>query len=131
MQLLYSFAVFILLSVSSTAWGEERVAETLEKVDFIIDTLRDDEGNIYGESYYAMNRNDYPMRISMEITHQENVDAKIVPYTIIMKPDARVPLGSVVKNDTDMDASWKYEWEVEPDLHELNVEKLEMCSKFL
>ena len=131
MRILYSIVIFLLIGMNSLAWGEERVAETLENVDFIIENLRDGEGNIYGESYYAKNNNDYPMRISMELVQAENVDPKIIPYTVIMEPEVRILLGSVVKNDSEKDAVWKYQWEVEPDLHDLNVEKLEMCSKYL
>ena len=131
MQIFYSIALFLLIGANSMVWGEERVAETLDNVDFIVENLKDEEGKMYGESYFALNRNNYPMRISMEITQAKNVETKIAPYTIVMEPSARVPLGTVVKINPEEDAVWNYEWLIEPDLHDLNVEKLEMCSEFL
>lgn len=128
MKMICSIAVFLMIGMNAITWGDERVAETLENVDFIVENLKDEKGNLYGEAYYALNHNNYPIRISIKLVQAENVNQKIVPYTIIMEPDARVSLGSVAKNKSGKDAKWKYEWEVEPDLHGLHTDKLAICA---
>lgn len=109
--------IFLMLMIlGSFAYGEERIAGTLDDVDLIIERLEKDNGHDYGERYFALNRGTSPVRLTIKITDIENADQQLLSHTLILNPHERVDLGTVVQTDITKEARWKYEWSVEPDI---------------
>ena len=94
---------------------EERIASTLENVDLIIEDVLNETGHNFGEKYFAYNRNDFSVRLSIKLVGERNTLDKLIPYTIVIKPLSKVKLGKVTQSNPKEEASWNYEWEVIPD----------------
>jgi len=112
------YLTLLLLSILSLSTGlqaEERIAGTLESVDLIIEDMYNEQGHNYGERYFAINRNDTPVRISIRLTEAKNAEDHFVPYTIVVKPLEKVKLGKVKQTDLTAESFWNYAWEVQPD----------------
>lgn len=99
----------------SSLIGEERIASTLENVDLIIEDIHNENGHNYGEQYFARNRNDHPVKLSIKIAGARNASDDLVPYMIVIRPLDKVKLGKITQADPKQEASWNYEWEVQTD----------------
>lgn len=112
----YLLPIFALSFLFSAALvGEERIASTLENVDLMIEDVHNNKGHNFGEQYSALNRNDYPVKLSIKIVGARNASDQLVPYTIIVKALDKVKLGKITQANPKEESSWNYEWEVEPD----------------
>lgn len=110
-------SIFLFLTIFSTLslFAEEKIGGTLNNTDLIIKELVNKEGHNYGERYYILNRNKYPVQVSIKITNSHNVDDYLVPYTVIVKEFQRIEVGEVYQTEITKKSSWDYEWQVQPD----------------
>ncbi len=111
------FLQFLLLisGLCSPLQSEEKRVNTLKNVDLFIENLTNKKGHNYGERYFAINHNDFPVKLSIKLKSGKNVVNKLVPFTIVVKPHEKVKLGKVVQSDSSIESAWSYEWEIEPD----------------
>ncbi len=110
-------SIFLFLAIFSmhTLFAEEKIGGTLNNTDLIVKDLVNEEGHNYGERYYVLNRNDYPVKVSIKLTDGQNIDDYLVPYTIVVKEFQRIEIGEIYQTDIKKESSWNYEWQVEPD----------------
>lgn len=90
--------------------ADERIGGTLNHVDLMIEDLYNEDGHNCGERYYAINRNDCCMRISIKLTKSMNVEDHLIDYTVILDSHKKVDLGFVVQKIVSDTSSWKYDW---------------------
>jgi|ERR1700733_12441237 len=95
--------------------GEERIGGSLENVDLMISDLTNEDNHNYGDRYYAINHNDYPMRVSIRITEGFNAEDRLVRNTIIVEPHEGADLGVITQKNLAKYADWKYEWQTRED----------------
>lgn len=107
--------LFLTLFFASYVHSGERIAGTMESVDLIIEDMYNDNGHNFGERFYAINRNDFPIRLSIHLTEAKNAENSFVAYTLIINPLEKVKLGKVRQKDLTAESSWNYEWEVQRD----------------
>lgn len=107
----------LLLCTASPLFSEERIAGTLENVDLYVTDLYNDDGHNYGEQYHVRNRNDYPMRIKIQLTDNANADSHLINFTVIVEPHSTADLGYITQKELARGANWKYEWKAVRDSH--------------
>ena len=95
--------------------GDEKIGGTIENVDLIVSDLTTDYNHNYGDRYYAINRNDYPVRVSIKMINGVNAEDHLIRNTVIIEPHERADLGLIRQKDPLKTSDWKYEWHVKPD----------------
>lgn len=68
----------------------------------------------YGYNYSALNRNSYPVYVSIRLTSSENAYDGLVPGSIIVQAGESAPLGYIVQESVSENANWNFEWKTEP-----------------
>lgn len=100
---------FFFLSFFAIEAGE-RIVDTLNQVDLIVVDRVNVDGYSFGEEYFACNRNDFPVYISIRLIKAENVGSDLAIGPMTATPKTKINLGSVLQTNTSKVASWRYEW---------------------
>ncbi|NGX42212.1 MAG: hypothetical protein K940chlam7_00489 [Chlamydiae bacterium] len=113
MKKLFPFFLFVLFALP--LFSEERIVDTIENVDLYVNDLYNEDDHNYGEEYYVLNRNDFPMHVSIHLTDNKNAEKHLIKSTVIVGSNLRGDLGHILQKDLSLGATWKYEWKAERD----------------
>lgn len=109
------FLPFFCLALTSL-FAEEHLASSVNNVDlYVNDLYHEENGHNYAEEYRAVNRNDFPVRVSIKLTEIVNADNRLIRNTIIIDPKEEAPLGTVQQKDLSKSATWNYQWQAKKD----------------
>ena len=67
-----------------------------------------------GYNYSALNRNPYPVYVSIRLTASENAYDGLLPGSVIVQGGETTPLGYIVQESISENANWNFEWKTEP-----------------
>lgn len=114
MKSLFLF-VLILFLLQLSLSAEDRIAGTLNNVDLFKTDLFNEDGHNIGENYFALNRNEAPMRIAIKLASAQNAEDHLIQHIIVLSPHQKADLGYITQQDLNKAANWKYEWDVRKD----------------
>lgn len=95
-----------------TQAAEEEVLNTLDQVDLIQVRKFDVEGNELGADIFALNRQTYPIEVTIRLTKSDNVTNSLTNRWVSVTPGSRGFLGSVLLKDQSKPGSWYFEWKI-------------------
>ena len=108
------FLILCALTTSSL-YAEMKVIESNNNIDLLLEELVNAKGHCYGEEYYIHNQNDFPIRFSIKLTDSYNALDNLIKFTIIVEPDQKGSIGTVMQDNLRKESYWSYELMVKPD----------------
>lgn len=107
--------VLFFLCASTSLFAEIKLIESNNNIDLLLEELINAKGHNYGEEYFIHNQNDFPIRFSIKLTDAHNALDNLIKFTIIVEPDQKGSIGTVIQDNLKKESYWSYELMVKPD----------------
>lgn len=105
------FILFVFINFSLLS--EVRVLDTLQNVDLIAEDRKDDQGRKNGVNYYAHNRNNGVVYVTIDALNAKNVYENLTYSQVVVDASDKVFLGWVIQTKNEDQSHWEVEWTVE------------------
>jgi uncharacterized protein YccT (UPF0319 family) len=104
--------VFCFVLFAAGAFANEKVVSTLNRVDLIAVDKQNEKNHNYGTDYYALNHNDFPVQVTIQITNSVNTQDGLITGPVVINPNEKTHLGWLLQNNDSLEAKWNVQWQV-------------------
>jgi hypothetical protein len=103
---------FLACILMFSAYSQEKVVSTLQKVDLIAIPKFNEKKHDFGTDYYILNRNTFAVKVKLALVDTANTRDGLTTNEITVESRERNYAGWIIQRNMNKETTWSLKWEV-------------------